>query len=87
MSYTLHRTSGRLSMKSVRKVMCRSPQLDSSNREEMYYPMNKRRTCNASTGIHTYSASNTAPKRGRVRRRIRERVDEDPAALPRHRRD
>ena len=33
--------------------------------------MNKRRTCNASTGIHTYDVSNTTPKRGRVRRRRR----------------
>ena len=87
MSYTLRRTSERLSMKSVRKVTHQSPQLDSSNREEMYYPTNKRSTCNASTGIHTCGASNTASMRGRVRQQRRERVDEDPAALPRHRRD
>ena len=83
MDHTLRRASKRFSMKSDWQVTRRSPQLDSPNREETYYPTNKRRTCNASTGIHTYGASNTAPKHGRVHRPRRERVDEDPAALPR----
>ena len=64
-------------MKSVRKVTRRSPQLDSSNREEMYYPTNKRRTYNASTGIHMYGASNTvdeyADEDGNVSMKIRQR--------------
>ena len=67
-------------MKSVRKVTRRSPQLDSSNRENMYYPTNKRCMCNASTGIHTYGAATPlrsvdeyADEDGNVSMKIRQR--------------
>ena len=59
-------------MKSNRQVTRRSPQLDLSNREEMYYPTNKRRTCNTSTGIHTY-VDEYANKDGNVSMKIRQR--------------